>query len=251
VGDVLAHRMGWKLGQTVPLMHGPVQRNGSRTWYFHIDGIYDADLPEGYKSLFIAKYEYVNESIADTTRQNSVDQFISLVADPGDAGRVARVIDQRFDMNTPQTMTISEQEAVMSGLRMFGDIGAIVMFIGTAVFFSMLLITGNTMANSVRERVGQIALMRALGFGRARLVMLVLEESLIVTGTGAVLGLLLGGLLCHAAAPYITGILQAFGLTGPQIAAAIGIAVVFSLITGLLPGRKVTTLAVAETLRRL
>jgi putative ABC transport system permease protein len=250
IGPALARQMGWKVGETVPLQGGPPQKNGSTTWYFHIDGIYQAQLPVGYQSLFVTNYQYYNEGVADSRLKDSVYQFDTLIADPRRISRVAHAIDGRFASSSPQTMTFSEQQATLSGLREFGDIGAIISSIGMAVFFAMLLITGNTMANSVRERTGHFAMLRALGFSRWRLAGLVLFESLLLTGTGAALGLLLGWEICRLVSPSIVGILQAFSVTWSAVGLAAVLALAFALIGGAWPGRRVTTLSIAGALRR-
>ncbi|HEX4080372.1 MAG TPA: FtsX-like permease family protein [Rhizomicrobium sp.] len=248
-GPALARRMGWKVGDTIPLEGGPLQKNGSTTWIFHLDGIYRADLPEGYQSLFVTNYDYYNDGVADPRLKDRVHEFDTLIADPRAISRISHAIDARFADATPETMTFSEQQATLSGLREFGDVGLIITCIGAAVFFSMLLITANTMANSVHERTGEFAMMRALGFGRWRLSGLVLLEALVLMGTGAALGLAAGFELCRLMTPYVTDVLQAFVLTWSDVAAAAGLAVVFSLLASLVPGWRVTALPVAAALR--
>ena len=249
VGPVLAQQMGWMIGDTVPLQGGPLQKNGSTTWYFHIVGIYHADLPAGYQNMFIAHYRYFNDGIANERARDTVNQFEVLVANIQDIDRVARVINSQFEDASPQTRTRSEQEVVRSGLRQFGDIGAMLTYVGVAVFFSMLLITGNTMANSVRERVSEFAIMRALGFGPWQLTRIILQESGCVTLTGAAFGMLLGLEICHLLAPSITQVLEAFDVTWSAVALGLGLAIVFAAFTGIVPSQRIRRLAVAAALR--
>ncbi len=249
VGPALAKRMGWKKGDTIPLEGGPLQRNGSTTWIFHLDGIYSADLPEGYQSLFVTNYDYYNQGIADLRLKDRVYQFDTLIADPRAVSRVSHAIDTLFANATPQTMTFSEQQATMSGLREFGDVGAIISSIAAAVFFSMLLITANTMANSVRERTGEFAMMRALGFGRWQLTALVFLEAVVMMGFGAALGVALGFELYRLMTPYVTDVLQAFSFTWGAVGAATGLALLFAFLASLAPGWRVTALPVAAALR--
>ena len=248
-GPALARRMGWKVGDSIPLEGGPLQKNGSTTWLFHLDGVYSADLPEGYQSLFITNFNYYNDGIADPRLKDRAYQFDTLIADPRAISRVSHAIDGLFADATPQTMTFSEQQATLSGLREFGDIGAIVTYIGAAVFFSMLLITANTMANSVRERMGEFAMMRALGFARWRLVRLVLVEAFLMIAIGTALGLAAGWDICRLMTPYVAGVLQAFTLTWSAVGLAAALGAALAFISGAVPGWRVTALPVAGALR--
>jgi len=251
VGDVLAQKMGWRVGQTIPVEGGPPQKNGSTTWTFHIDGIYHTDLPAGYQKFFMVNYEYFNEGLAPSPTKDTVQNFNELVDDPKDIDRVARAIDTRFMNASTETRTESEQQETMSSLRQFGDVGAVVTYIGLAVFASMLLITGNTMANSVRERMGEFAMMRALGFGRLQLALIVLRESAILIGVGTALGLLAGWGLSLLMESVMTAVLRGFAVTWMSVEFAVALAILFALATGLLPGRRVAELPVAATLRRM
>jgi len=248
-GPALARRMGWRVGDTIPLEGGPLQKNGSTTWIFHLDGIYSADLPEGYQSLFITNFDYYNDGIVDRRLKDRAYQFDTLIADPRAVLRVSHAIDGIFANATPQTMTFSEQQATLSGLREFGDIGAILTYIGAAVFFSMLLITANTMANSVRERIGEFAMMRALGFARWRLARLVLLEAFVMIGIGAAFGLAAGWEICRLMTPYVAEVLQAFTLTWSAVGLAAALAAALALVSGAAPGWRVTALPVAGALR--
>jgi putative ABC transport system permease protein len=251
VGDVMARKMGWHIGQTVPIQGGPPQQSGSTTWTFHIDGIYRTDLPSGYREFFIVNYDSFNEGLASSPMKDTVQQLNELVDDPKDMDRVARAIDTRFANASPDTRTQSEQQEEMSAMRQFGDIGLVITYIGLAVFASMLLITGNTMANSVRERMGEFAMMRALGFGRLQLAFIVLRESAILVGMGAALGVFAGWGLSRYMAPIMTAVLRGFAVTWVTVALAAAFALLFALATGLLPGRRIADMPVAATLRRI
>jgi putative ABC transport system permease protein len=250
VGPALARKMNWKVGQTIPLQGGPQRQNGGTTWTFHLDGIYHTELPEGYRSYFVVHYAYYNRSLADARRRDTVQQFEIMAANPRVVSRVSHGIDSHFENASPQTMTMSERSNALTRMREFGDISTILIGVGCAVFFSMLLIAGNTLANSVRERTSEFAAMRALGFERWHLVSLVLGESVLLVGTGCALGLGSGWMLCRLVAPEIVGAMQAFAITGSAIAVAVGLAVLFALAISAIPARQVSTLAVADALRR-
>jgi len=248
-GAALVRRMGWKVGDTIPIQGGPPQRNGSTTWYFHLDGIYHANLPLGYQKFFAVHYEYINQGIALTAFKNTVQQFDEIVSNPMEMSRIASSIDGKFAGGPIRTLTVSEQDQTLSILRQFGDIGAMLTYIGVAVFFSMLLISGNTMANSVRERLSELAVMRALGFGRAQISLLLLLEALVLTGAGTAIGVAAGWLVTRKISPIMVLVLQGFALTWAAIATAVALGLLFTLIIWLLPGRRVARLSIAETLR--
>ena len=113
----------------------------------------------------------------------------------------------------------------------------------------MLLITANTMANSVRERIGEFAMMRALGFARWSLARLVFLEAFVMIGTGALLGLAAGWEICRLMTPYVAEVLQAFALTWSAAGLAVALAAALALISGAAPGWRVTALPVASALR--
>jgi putative ABC transport system permease protein len=243
--------MGWHIGQAIPVQDGPAQANGSTTWLFHIDGIYQDRLPEGSATFMNAHYDYINDGIQPSARKDTVDKFDEFVDDPKNVDGVAAAIDARFSNASPDTRTQTIQEEALSSMRQFGDIGAIITAVGFAVFASMLLITGNTMANSVRERFGEFAMMRAIGFGRFELAFIIFRESAILISVGAALGVLAGWELSRLMEPLMTQVLLAFSPTWTAFALAAFLALLFALATGFLPGRRVAQMPVAATLRRM
>jgi len=250
-GAVLAKRMGWKVGDTIHLQNGLVQKNGKNVWVFHLVGIFDAPgIPEGYQQGFVANYAYVNEGRADAARKDTADNFQVMVDNPRRTNSVAHSIEAMFAHSSPPTLAAPDQLLIASILKSFGDIGALLIAICAAVFCSMLLVTGNTMASSVRDRLHEYALLRALGFSRGRVAGLVLRETGMLIGSGAGLGVVLGWQIFESLKVVVTQNLPAFIITWQTLVLAAGLALGFALITGLLPARRVTNLAVAETLRR-
>lgn len=250
VGPDLAKRMGWKVGDTIPIQSKTPQKDGSTTWYFHLNGIYHADLPTAYQSFFIGHYQYFNEGIADTKSQNLVFQYFERVDDPRNDARISGTIDKLFENSSPQTLTQSQAVEAVSRLRQFGDVSAMVIYVGLAVFFSMLLIIGNTMAQSVHERTGEFAMFQALGFKRPWLAWLVLRESLLLIVFGGLVGLILGYEVTHQIARYVDLVLQTFGLTWSAVSLGILMSIIFGILAALVPMQRVTRLQVADALRR-
>ena len=249
VGPLLAKRMGWKVGDTVPVQGGPTQANGSTTWYFHLRGIYRTELPTRYQSFFVAHYQYYNQGVARQF-QNLVGQYTERVDDPRNSDAISAAIDRLFENSSPQTMTQSQVTEAVSFIRQFGNITAMVIYVGIAVFFSLLLIVGNTLAQSVRERTSEFAMFRALGFRRTWIVLLILQESLALIVSGGVVGLIVGYLVTRLLYPGVGNLLQTFGMTWSAAGLGVALSVVFGLLAALAPMQRVTGLQVAEALRR-
>ncbi|MGB9428836.1 MAG: FtsX-like permease family protein [Gammaproteobacteria bacterium] len=250
VGPDIAKRMGWKVGDTIPVQSKVPQKDGSTTWYFHLLGIYHADLPTAYQSFFIGHYQYFNEGVADAKSQNLVFQYIERVDDPRNTTRISNAIDTLFANSSPQTLTQSEVQETVSFIRQFGNITAMVIYIGIAVFFSLLLIVGNTLAQSVRERTSEFAMFRALGFKRGWIILLVFQESLLLIVSGGILGLILGYLVTRLLYPGVGNLLQTFGMTWNAAGVGIALSLLFGIVAALVPMQRVTRLQVAEALRR-
>lgn len=250
VGPDLAKRMGWKVGDTIPIQSKTLQKNGSTTWYFHLLGIYHADLPTRYQSFFIGHYQYFNEGVADSQSQNVVFQYVERIDDPRNGTHISNAIDALFANSSPQTLTQSESEEAIAGIRQIGNITAMVIYIGIAVFFSLLLIVGNTLAQSVRERTAEFAMFRALGFKRGWIVLLVFQEALLLIVSGGIIGLILGWLATRALYPSVGNFLPTFGVTWNAAGAGIALAIVFGILAALVPMQRITRLRVAEALRR-
>jgi putative ABC transport system permease protein len=248
-GPELAARMGWHVGDRIPVQGGPRHKHtGHTTWYFHLDGIYHTSLPAGFKSYFLVHYRYINKGRA--RNKDAVLWYQERVADPGQVSAVTTAIDQRFENSAPQTDTEPQQAFMQSLVKQFGNISVIVVAIGAAVFFSLLLIVTNSMAQSVRERTAEFAVLKAMGFTRVSLVLIVLGEALALIGVGALCGLALGFVFTELLAPGVTQVLQTFALTGTAAAVGVGLSVLFALFSGALPGVRVTRLEIAEGLRR-
>jgi putative ABC transport system permease protein len=247
-GPVLARRMGWHIGQTIPVQTDTPKKDGGTTWYFHLVGIYHADLPKAYQSFFIGHYQYFNQAIAADDYRNTANQFFVRVDDARHISQIASAIDAQFANASPQTYTQSVRMQVLSYLHAFGDVGAIVIGVGAAVFFTLLLIVTNTMGQSIRERTAEFAALKSLGFTRARVAWLVLAEALLLTMVGGIVGIAIGYGVVDLLAPSLGNFLQTFGLTGAAAGAGIALAIVFGLLAGLFPVRQVTRLQPAAAL---
>jgi putative ABC transport system permease protein len=249
-GPSLVRRMGWKIGDTIPVQSKIPQKDGSTTWYFHLCGIYQTDLPTAYQNYFVAHYQYINQSVADPQYQNVVGEYTERIDDPRNSTAIADAIDKLFENSSPQTLTQTQVAATVSYIRQFGDVSAMVIYVGIAVFFSMLLIIGNTMAQSVRERTTEFAMLRALGFTRAWLLWLVMRESMLLIVSAGLLGIILGYAVTQLLAPEVRNILQTFGMTWSTTGLGIALSIIFGLLAALVPMQWISRLHVAEALRK-
>jgi len=201
-GQRLVDRFHWKLGQKLPLnseIHP--KADGSMSWEFDLVGIIDAEDPAVRRNTDIV---LINATYFDEARligKGRTGWYIERIADPAQARAIAAEIDRLFANSPDETKTQPEKEFAVGFAKQIGDIGALVTRILVAVFFTILILTGNTMAQSLRERIPELAILKTLGFSDARVTGLVLAESVLL--------LLLGGALGMAAAvgtmPFVNG----------------------------------------------
>jgi putative ABC transport system permease protein len=247
VGKLTADRYGWKIGDRVPLQAPWTQKNGSRTWEFNVRGIYDSKQKGVDRTQFLFRYDYFDEARAGG--EGTVGWYIMRVSDPAQADKVANRIDALFENSSAETETSTEKAFMQSFAKQTGDIGAIITAILTAVFFTILLVAGNTMAQAVRERTSELAVLKTLGFSSPLVMLLVLGESVIIAVIGGGLGLALGAFLVSLGDP-TQGALPIFYIPGTQ--ALLGVLLVFllGLATGFLPAAQALRLRIVDALRR-
>ncbi|MGA9854470.1 MAG: ABC transporter permease [Gammaproteobacteria bacterium] len=249
VGAALAKQYGWKVGQQLPLRSNIWRdNNGNNTWVVTVDGIFTTQ--EGDNSLLLMHYKYLNDTRAYV--RDSVSFFVLKIANPQQAGQVGQAVDALFANSPDETRTSTQKEFAQSFAAQFGDIGAIVTAVVSAVLFTMLLVTANTMAQSVRERTNELALLKALGYGDRRIAGMVLMESLLVTVIGGAVGLSLAYALI-ASLGFFAGALLEFlpGLYIPVSSALLGASLILLLgiLAGLLPAIRAMRLQVVAALR--
>ncbi|HXO41713.1 MAG TPA: FtsX-like permease family protein, partial [Thermoanaerobaculia bacterium] len=192
VGRVTAERFGFKVGDRIPILATIyTKRDGGRTWDFTVDGIYDA--PKGFDtSALFFQYDYLKEALFAS---NQVGWYIIRINDPQHAQRIVDQIDALFANSHAETKTSTEKAFAEGFAKQAGDIGEIITGIVSAVFFTLLLVAGNTMAQSVRERTSELAVLKTLGYGDGMVLGLVLFESCLLALTAGVLGLALAWLV--------------------------------------------------------
>jgi len=170
---------------------------------------------------------------------------------PDDAVRVAKAIDEKFANSSFETKTETESAFQAGFAKQFGNIELLILTIGSVVFFTLLLVTGNTMAISVRERVGELAVLKAIGFSGRAVLFFVLAESIIIAFVGGVLGLTLAYLLIPIIGIFLTGLLPPLILSKTLLTLGLGFAVIVGIASGLLPGIGAMRMRVVNALRRV
>lgn len=251
VGVETARRFGWSLGDRVPLQGTIYRRPDGRPWEFTIDAIYDS--PEGVadRTQFFFHQAYLNETLAPGAYgRDEVTYYVIEVADPRESEQVAGRLDALFAGSSPQTKTATEKAFVSSFANQIGDIGAIMLAIAGAVLFTILMVTGNTMAEATRERTSELAVLKTLGFGDGRIVALVLAESCLIAlaGGGLGLGLSIAG-IAFVGDP-TSGMLPPIHLPTREVVRGLGLILALGVTAGLLPALQARRLRIVDALRR-
>ena len=251
VGRKTADRFHWKIGDRVPIQSTIWSKpDGSRVWEFDIVGIYDGkDKGTDTTALFF-RYDYFDEVRRQSWGKGQVGWYTIRVKDPAQAADVAKRVDQEFENSSAETKTEPEGAFVQAWARQIGNIVMIVAAILGAVFFTILLVTGNTMAQAVRERTGELGVLKAIGFTNGQIVSLVLAEACLLTVLGGGLGLGLAWLVISRGDP-TGGLLPMFFFPTRDLLIGLGISVVLGIVTGIFPAYQAMRLRVADALRRM
>ncbi|HZR16370.1 MAG TPA: FtsX-like permease family protein [Verrucomicrobiae bacterium] len=249
VGRKIADRFEWKIGQKVPIQSSIwAQTDGNRTWYFDIVGIYSGRDKNTDTTALFFRYDYFEEARRGSKGQ--VGWYTIRVEDPSQAAAIAKLVDQEFENSPYETKTEPEGAFIQAWAKQVGNIALITASILGAVFLIVLLVTGNTMSQAVRERTGELGVLKAIGFSNGQVLGLVLAESCLIAVLGGVLGLLLAWLFTSGGDP-TGGMLPQFFLPHRDLLVGLGLSVVLGLVTGILPALMAMRLRVADALRRM
>lgn len=243
-GSGIAKRFGWKVGDRIPIKGAIYPGN----WEFNIRGIYQGTRDNDDLTQFWFQYKYLDER--RQFGKGLIGWYIVKLNSPDDATRVAKTIDQTFANSPYETKTETEKALASDFAKQFGNIEFLIVSIGAVVFFTLLLVTGNTMAIAVRERIGELAVLKAVGFSDRFVLFFVLGESLLIAAIGGVLGLALSKLFTLGGDP-THGFLPFFYLPGPAILLGFGIALLVGILAGILPAASAMQLRVVDALRRV
>jgi putative ABC transport system permease protein len=247
VGSSLAKRFGFKVGDKLPI-RGTIWRPASGdTWTFDIVGIYTGAKQETDTTQMFLRYDYLEEN--RPFAKGTVGWYHIRIHDPSKAVDVAKKVDATFANSPAETKTETEGAFMKAFADQVGNIGAIVTAILGAVFFTILLVAGNTMAQAVRERVGELGVMKAIGFTDVQVLGIVLAESLAIAIVGGGIGLALGAVFVSAGDP-TGGALPVFFFPPADAIRGIVFVVLLGFVTGAVPALQAMKLSAVDALRR-
>ncbi len=244
VGKKTADRFHWKIGDRVPLQ-APIYGG---VWEFNIRGIYNSPRDGEDLTQFWLQKQYLEER--RTFGKGQTGWYTVKLDSPDDSTRVIQTIDKMFANSPFETKTETLAEMAASWVKQAGNIEFLILAIGGVVFFTLLLVTGNTMALAVRERMGELATMKAVGFSDRFVLFIVLAESVFVAIVGGAIGLLLAKLFTLGGDP-TGGVLQTFFLPASSMLLGILAAIGIGLLAGIMPATTAMRLRVVDALRRI
>lgn len=244
VGRALAKRFGFKVGDRIPL-RGTIWGGD---WEFNIVGVYDGDRPDADTTGMFFRADYLEEN--RQFGQGTVGWYVVKLRDPGAAVQVTKAIDALFANSPFETLTQTEKAFAASFVNQMGNIELLILTIGAVVFFTLLLVTGNTMAIAVRERSGELAVLKTVGFSDPRVMRLILAEAVLIAGQGGLIGLALAKIVI----PALSRVLPMLGVlyvSPSTFAAGFGLALAVGAAAGLIPAIGAMRLKVVDALRRV
>ena len=245
-GVELASERGWKIGDRIPIHTTVAQKNGSDVWTFELVGIVNGEPGDDrtFAHELWANYQYLDEARA--TGNGLVNQFVVKISDPARAAAIGTSIDAMFANSPYETRTMNEKDYVADQVRQIGDVGTFVYAVLGAVLFTLLFLTGNTMMQSVRDRIPELGVLKAMGFAGATIVSMVAAESMLLCVAAAALGLALAATLF----PFVVAGLGVPLVPVPSRVFALGLAVAagLGLLIAVLPARRAMRLTIVDAI---
>ncbi len=247
VGEKTAKRYGFKVGDRVPLTG--VLWGGGQSWSFNIRGIYHADKPDEDTSQFWLHWKLFDERRG--FGKGTVGWYIVRIDNPDDAVRISKEIDTMFANSSTETKTQTEKEMLAGWAKQTGNIGLMITIIGSIVFFTLLLVIGNTMAMSIRERVRELAVLKAIGYTDTFVLVLIIAEALLVASIGVIIGLVLLMLMLPGIEKALGSFLQFVFLPMDKAIEGVVITLAIAFLAGIIPAINASRLRVVDAIRRV
>ena len=249
LGRELAEQFGIKVGDRIPIQATIwTKADGGRTWEFDIEGIFENSNPRSSSAFLLFQYDYFDEARA--FGEGLVGWYVLRVAPGADPVEVGNAIDLQFANSPNETETSTEAAFAQSFANQLGNVALIVTLILGAVFFTLLLVSGNTMSQSVRERINELAVLKTLGFSDGTMLGVVLAESITIMLIGGLLGLGLGWMLVQGAAQQFGAFLPGIYLSPQALFTAMSIMVGAGIVAGVFPALKAMRLSIIDALAR-
>jgi putative ABC transport system permease protein len=248
-GRKLAERFGWKVGDRIPIQPTFWRPTDGKpaTFEFELVGVYRGATADIDETQFFFQYDYLMERTGDP---GLIGWYAIEVEDPARADQIAQAVDRQFANSSAETKTTTEKAFAQSFAKQVGDTGAILSAITAVVFFVILLIAGNTMAQSVRERTGELGVLKTLGFTDGVVTALVLGEALLLAGLAGILGLALVTVATPALAKLVETFLPVFYVPPRALLTGVGLAMVLGIASGGLPALQAQRLSIVDALRK-
>ena len=251
VGDKLAERFGWKIGDSIPVQSSvwPSKASGSNVWTFTVSGILHpaTDKDAGFSMMALLHWKYFDEN--NQYGSGEVHWFVAQVADPAQSDAVASAIDAISANSSHETKAQTEQSFQASFLKQLVNIGLIVLSIMGAVFFTLLLLTGNTMMQAVRERTSELAVLKTIGFSGTSVLSMVLAESVLLLVLGGVIGLGLVAVLVPGLRAASGGMMPIQGVGASTWLTGLGLMLLIGVVVGAVPAWRAMRLNMVDALR--
>jgi len=250
VGQSTAERFQWKIGDRVPIFTPLWRRaDGQRVWEFDIVGIFSGRDKNSDRWSMFFRYDYFDE--AHTGEKGRVGWYNVRVTDPSRAGEIAKLIDQEFENSDHETKTAPEAAFSQGMASQIGNIALMTALILGAVFFTILLVSANTISQSVRERTGELGVLKAIGFTNGQVLWLVLAESCLLAILGGAAGLGLASLMVPAIGKALQNMLPMFFFPTRDLLLGIAISLGLGIVAGVFPAITAMRLRVADSLRKM
>ncbi|MDH4314795.1 MAG: ABC transporter permease [Gammaproteobacteria bacterium] len=249
VGRELAEQFGWKIGDRIPIQATIwTKADGGRTWEFDLVGIFSTDDPRGTTAFMLMNYDYFEEARA--FGKGTVGWYVLRINKGADPVAIANAVDNEFANSPNETETSTEAAFATSFAKQFGNIALIVQLILGAVFFTLLLVAGNTMAQSIRERISEIGVLKTLGFTDHTVLGIVLAESVLIMLIGGVLGLSIGWVLVQGLGQQMGAFLPGIFLGPSALLIGLGCMIGAGVLAGAFPAIKGMRLTIVDALAR-
>ncbi|MBO9826981.1 ABC transporter permease [Xanthomonas sp. A2111] len=248
VGEALAKKHGWKVGDVIPLQATIFPRGGSNDWPLELKAIFKAKDRANVQAenQLMMNWKYFDES--NDYIKGKVSWYTVRLDNPEHASRVAQAIDALSANSDHETKSQTESAFQQAFVKQFADIGLIVTSIMGAVFFTLVLLTGNTMAQAVRERIPELATLKTLGFQDRTVLALVIVESVLLIVLGGLLGMALAAAAIPVLASASRGALPVHAVPAQTWLIGAALMLVIGVVVGLLPALRAQRLKIVDAL---
>ncbi len=248
VGEALMKKFNWKVGQDIPLQATIFPTKGSNTWIFKISGTFKAkdQARAGEENVLLFHWRYFDE--ANDYVKGRVGWYAISVDDPANAVRISKDVDKLSLNSDAETKTETEAAFQQGFVKQIGDIGKMVTYIMGAVFFTLLMLTGNTMAQAIRERIPELAVLKTIGFTNRSVLLMVLAESLLLVVVAGLIGMVLANFVMRGVAAASGGMMPINSMGASTWILGLVLMVLFGLLVGMFPAIRAMRLKIVDAL---